>query len=182
MGRNKNQEIALKILKIAGMGVFYSAVSVLAPMFPYLVLKAYLKKVFEEEYKPQQLRNSVYYLKRRKFIAYKNKQFTLTKLGLKYLNRKSIEEIIIKKVNWDGKWRVLTFDIPESQISARHIFRQKLKELGFFHFQRSVFVIPYPCEKEIDQLTSELGILEHVHVLRTERFRSDKVLIERFNL
>lgn len=180
--RSKNQEIALKILKITGKRVLLVAVSMLAPQFPYLVLRAYLRKAFREDYKTEQLRNSVKYLKRKKFIAYKNRQFILTRLGKRFLRRQGLKELKIEKVIWDKKWRVLTFDIPEHKISARHRFRKKLKDLGFFHFQRSVFIIPYPCEKEIDQLAGELEISEYVHLLTAERFRNDKQLVKKFGI
>jgi DNA-binding transcriptional regulator PaaX len=182
MARIKNQELGFKILKIAGKGVLFTAVSILAPMFPYLVLRAYLKKTFNKSYSDEQLRNSVSYLKRKKFIAYKNKKFWLTKLGRKYVESKSMDQIKIKKIPWDGKWRILSFDIPQTQLAERHIFRRKLKNLGFFHFQRSVFVTPYPCEEEIDQITQTLNISEHVHLFVSNRFRSDKDMKKKFNL
>jgi DNA-binding HxlR family transcriptional regulator len=33
--------------------------------------------------------------------------------------------------NWDGKWRIIIFDIPEKQRKIRRILRGKLKEWGF---------------------------------------------------
>jgi len=183
MRSNKNKEIAYKVLKIAGMGVLFTVVSILAPKFPYLVLKEYLKKCFREDYKDRQLRNSIKYLKRKNFIAFKNKRFILTKLGRKYLKRRYVfTELEIKKVPWDNKWRIVSFDIPKEQTPASSALRDKLKELGFFHFQRSVFIIPYPCEKEIEELTEELGISEHVHILVADRFKNDKVIVRKFKL
>lgn len=182
MPRIKNQKLALKILNIAGKSVLFAVVSVLAPTFPYFVLRSYLKKVFNESYSDKQLKNSVNYLKRKKFIAYKNKKFALTKFGINHLQRKAIDDLEIKKVLWDGKWRILVFDIPQKQTAERHIFRRKLKELGFFHFQLSVFIIPYPCESEIDSLTQELNISEHVHLFVSDRFRNDKSIKKKFGL
>ena len=93
-----------------------------------------------------------------------------------------MDEITIKPVHWDGQWRFLTFDIPEKNKGARHVFRAKLKELGFFHFQRSVFLLPYPCEKEIDVITRSLEIEPCVHLITAKRFPGDKVLIKKFRL
>lgn len=178
----KEKEIAYRILKIAGLGVLFAAVSILSPTFPYLILRAYLKKAFKKNYKSSQIKNSVNYLKRRQFIAYRNKKFVLTKLGRKYLGRKALNDLQIKRLPWDRKWRVVTFDIPQQKIAARHVFRDHLKRMGFFHFQRSVFIIPYPCEKEIDQLTENLGVEECVHILTSDRFRNDDELVKRFKI
>lgn len=58
----------------------------------------------------------------------------------------------IKKQKWDGLWRIIIFDISEDKKVAREVLRQKLKKFGFYHLQKSVFVFPYDCEKEITAL------------------------------
>src|SRR3989338_118105 len=51
---------------------------------------------------------------------------------------------------WDGKWRIVIFDIPENERRRmRDAMRQKLQKIGFYQMQKSVWVFPYPCEKEI---------------------------------
>lgn len=182
MSREKKQNISLKILKITGTGVLLVAVSILAPTFPYVLLRAYLKKKFGENYTQTQLRSSANYLKRKKFIAFKNRRFILTKLGKKYLKKNKLREIEIRKIPWDQKWRLVTFDVPEQQSAARHVLRKKLNDLGFFHFQRSVFIIPYPCEKEIDLLARELKVNRDVHVFVTNRFENDREILKKFGL
>lgn len=60
------------------------------------------------------------------------------------------QEMKIEGTRWDGKWRVVIFDIPEKLKNARDALRRKLKELGFYELQKSVFVFPYDCKDEID--------------------------------
>lgn len=183
MARIKNEDISLKILKITALGVLIVSASIFSPQLPYLLLKAYIKQYFRKSYSSTQMRNAVGYLKRKRFIAYKNKQFVITKLGKKFLQRQlTLNELTIKEVKWDGKWRVVTFDIPKKKVAASFVFRDKLKKLGFFHFQRSVFIIPFPCEKEIIQLADELEIGEGVHILITNRFKNDSKIVKKFNL
>ncbi len=57
---------------------------------------------------------------------------------------------ILKPRKWDGKWRIVGFDIPEKQKKAREALRYKLKELGFLQIQKSLFLYPYPCREEIE--------------------------------
>lgn len=60
------------------------------------------------------------------------------------------DDMEIKKEKWDGQWRMVIFDIPEKQRNARDSLRWKLKELGFYELQKSVFVFPHECKNEID--------------------------------
>lgn len=182
----KQKEISLRILKIAGITTLVLAASILAPQLPYFLIKAALKKKFKTNYNHKQIRNSVNYLRRKKFVAYQREEnkwkLILTKLGKKKLNEEKIAQIKIPSQSWDGQWRLLSFDIPEDNKPAREAFRRKLKELGFFHFQRSVFILPYECEKEINQITDYLNISSNVHLITAKRFKSDHGLIKRFNL
>lgn len=181
MARNK-KEITIKILKIAGLGILIAAGSILAPKLPYYLLKVYLRKKFNSDYSSRQVQNAVYYLKRRKFVAYKNHRFIITALGEQFLKKYRKTRIEIKKTKWDNKWRFVTFDITESRLSERHSFRRTLKELGFYHFQRSVFAIPYPCEDVVSQIADRLNINEDVYVLTSDRFKKDKKLAKYFKL
>jgi hypothetical protein len=179
---NNHKQIAVKVLKIFGYGVLFAAASFLNPKFPYLVLKGYLKSKYNEKYSIEELRNTINYLKRKKFIAYTNGKFTITRVGRKHLEIALAKEFKIKKIKWDEKWRFVTFDIPEDLKHARLAFSYKLKELGFYNFQRSLFVLPFPCEKEIKMLTDLLGITPHVHLLTCSRFKGDERLHKHFVL
>ena len=185
MKRKHDEALSFYLLKLLGLGVVFTAVTILSPTFLYAVLTSYLRYKFTGPSK-KEIQNSVAYLKRKKFIAFEKRgdkfKMVLTKLGKKRLNQLQLSQIRIKKVKWDGQWRLLTFDIPESHKPARHALRRKLQELGFFHLQRSVFIVPYPCEKEIAYIAEYLKITQYVHIITTQRFSSDKLLLKKFNL
>lgn len=63
---------------------------------------------------------------------------------------------------WDKRWRFVLFDIPEKKRVGRNALREKLVELGFKEWQRSVFVYPYPCEKEIDFIIEVFDLRPYV--------------------
>lgn len=69
---------------------------------------------------------------------------------------------------WDKKWRIVIFDIPQELHNKRNIFRSKLKYLGFYMVQKSVFVFPYPCEEELAIYCDELKIGDYINVLLAE--------------
>ena len=75
----------------------------------------------------------------------------LTKKGrAKVLKYKFDELKLPVSKSWDGKWRVIIADIPDTRKTARNYFREKLLELGMYPLQKSVWVYPYDCEEEID--------------------------------
>ena len=83
---------------------------------------------------------------------------------------------------WDGKWRIVIFDIPKHKKRARDALREKLKELGFYPFQKSVWVFPYPCEKEIQFLVELFDIWPYVNLIVAENISNDIKLRKHFKL
>ncbi len=94
----------------------------------------------------------------------------LTEKGtLKALNVQ-LKKIKNQTKKWDGKWRMVAFDMPERYKRGRDALRRTLKEIGFREFQKSVFICPYDCIKEISLLVEyfhldkyvRLGVLEFI--------------------
>lgn len=71
----------------------------------------------------------------------------------------------VKPNKWDKKWRVVIFDIPESDRVFRDILRKHLYTLEFKQLQQSVFVSPYPCEKKILDLVRLYNAVKYVRVI-----------------
>ena len=49
---------------------------------------------------------------------------------------------------WDGRWRLVLFDVPTSQNSDRTRLRRYLRDKGFGYLQNSVWITPDPLEEE----------------------------------
>jgi len=64
---------------------------------------------------------------------------------------------------WDKKWRMVIFDIPEKKNKERHAFSAKLKYLGFYPLQESVFIYPYDCRDEMDFICTFLDIEHYIN-------------------
>lgn len=123
-------------------------------------------------------------LKKKSLVKFTDKdQFTLTERGRRILLEFEIDDIKLPDFsprNWDGNWRVLIFDIPEINRAARDIFRNKIQELGFYTLQKSVYVTPRPCEREISGLARMLRINKGVHVLEARKLGLNETEIKRF--
>ena len=77
----------------------------------------------------------------------------LSKEGRRVALSYDIENMGIRRPDrWDGKWRIVMFDVPEPLKKVRDSIRMHFKNMGFYEFQKSVFVHPYPCAKEIEYI------------------------------
>ncbi|MDI6778544.1 MAG: CRISPR-associated endonuclease Cas2 [Patescibacteria group bacterium] len=155
----KKGEISKKILKgLLFAGGFYIACS--SPRFARRAIPElfkYLKYKAENKKKMQAYRRSFYYLWRNKMIdiEYRGKQMrvSLSKEGKKIAGKYHIDGLRIPKPKkWDGWWRILIFDIPDKNKVKREALRGKLKELGLFKLQKSVWVCPYNFQNEVEIL------------------------------
>ncbi|MEK7614586.1 MAG: hypothetical protein AAB428_02885 [Patescibacteria group bacterium] len=89
---------------------------------------------------------------------------------------------ISKPQHWDGNWRIVLFDIPERLKKIRDSVRHHLKNLKFFEFQKSVFVHPFPCEKEIEYIVEFYNIRKHVRFITAHNIDNELHLKKNFGL
>ena len=92
-----------------------------------------------------------------------NSYLILTAKGKKRLNSVILETIIIATPKkWDGRWRIVSFDIPRAMRRSRYELLRELHRLGFQKLQQSMWVHPFPCRNEVNQLAANLGLTESV--------------------
>ena len=83
---------------------------------------------------------------------------------------------------WDGRWRIVVFDIPESKRPSRDALRAKLKQLGFTQIQRSVWAFPYECQKELGIVCDVYEIRPFVTMLEGKYLGNDSRLRKIYSL
>lgn len=86
----------------------------------------------------------------------------LTDKGKLKVLRHHFAHMSVQKQKWDGKWRIVVFDVPEKVRKARDALRWKLKDLGFCELQKSVFVFPYECKDEVEFIVEFFGLRRFV--------------------
>ena len=102
----------------------------------------------------KQLCAAVVDLKKQKLIGEKKDYecsvlVSLTEKGMLRAINYRFRRLEYKKEKWDGKWRMVFFNIPENRRKGRDALRYRLKTAGFYKLQESIFIFPYECEKEI---------------------------------
>ena len=89
---------------------------------------------------------------------------------------------VTKPLKWDGKWRLFIFDIPEDQRDKRDLLRRLLKRNNFCKLQASVFINPYPLNREAIDYLRETGLYEFIRILRVDEMDNDVELKKKFKL
>lgn len=69
---------------------------------------------------------------------------------------------------WDGKWRIVIWDIPEKRRMARDLLRYKLKWLGFKQLQKSIWITKKNCTQVLRDFIKQIGIKDWVRVIETD--------------
>lgn len=90
--------------------------------------------------------------------------------------------LLPKHKHWDGKWRLFSFDIPEEFRNARIMIGRKLKSLGCYNIQRSVFVYPYDCKRELEFVSKHYKVSKFTLFAEVLYLDLDKELRKFFNL
>lgn len=124
----------------------------------------------------------VYYARQRNFLTTANE---LTPKGHKKLLKLDFE-IIPLDDSWDGKWRIVIFDIPESSNTDRDRIRRLIKDIGFLQLQQSVWFHPMPCEDKIKDIQEAYDSASDIIYLEVSSISSTRDLMAeykaRFNL
>ena len=93
------------------------------------------------------------------------------------------DKMIIKTPKqWDKKWRIVMFDIPERLKRLRNSLRWHFREIGLIELQKSVFVHPYPCDDEIEFIVEFYNSRRYVRFVVAERIDSELHLRKKFDL
>ena len=154
----KRWELTKAVLEIIILGLISGGGSWTRPTLPLMIkaiieaLKEYKKIEVEEKKVRRILKN--FEEKEILSLAEKDGDVYVRSLNkdnpalIKY-SLKPILDFKQKNKKWTGKWYLVFFDVPEIQRNKRNYLRIFLKKLGFYPYQKSVYLFPYECEEEI---------------------------------
>ncbi|MDP2950940.1 MAG: hypothetical protein Q8N55_01000 [bacterium] len=110
------------------------------------------------------------------FKDQERKNFSLTQQG------KAMVDFIVERYQelnqpWDGKFRIIIFDIPEKKKAWRAELRKELNLMQYVLLQRSVYVGKYPLAASFLEELNEAGISKNVFIFIAEQMdRQDEIL------
>lgn len=124
------------------------------------------KKKRKVEVNKSTLQTNLYRLQKQGLIVKnpKMKVFVLTEEGKKIMLEVENRLAIFQKP-WDGKLRLVFFDIPEKKKLWRNWLRGELIALRFQKIQESVYAGKYPLPKSFYEEINQQGINEYIFII-----------------
>lgn len=84
------------------------------------------------------------------------------------------------KEKWDGKWRVLSYEIPEKKRELRDRLRRVVSGWGLGPWHRSFWLTPHPIVDNLRQLVSQKEEEKFIQAFESEHvFGNREILIEK---
>lgn len=123
---------------------------------------------WDKALKKSLLSQAIKRLKDKGLIEYEDHKRSQTIIKLTALGRDALGDLATLEKEWDGKFKIVIFDIPESNSAVRNLFRRRLKDWGFRGWQRSVWVSKHNVTERLRQLINKLGIKDWVAVIESE--------------
>ncbi len=176
----KLQRAVLRILEDSAVMTFALLTSSMNSRKVFKTLREY-----ERNRRRDQLSQTVFTLKRRRLVDYhdKNSAIRLTPKGKETAMQHQLDDIRLPRAEkWDRKWRLILFDIPERHGNTRRALSKRLKDLGALQFQRSVFIYPHECRKEINFIINFFKISSYVRYAEASMIESEKSLKAHFEI
>jgi phenylacetic acid degradation operon negative regulatory protein len=149
-------------------------------------LEKSLDKLISGKEKRREAKRIARYLKQQKLVSVTENedgsyQVSLSDKGKTRTTKARFEQLDVPRKNWDQKWRIIMFDIPEEHKTIRDYISRHLRMLGFKQLQRSVFIYPYPVDEFVALLREFFPEVEkHVIYLTVEDTDQHNTLVKQF--
>ena len=119
-------------------------------------------------------------------IKHKTKRtvFLTAKGVMEVLKYRMKNQLQLKEQNWDGKWRLIVFDIQEITRKDRDFLRRQLKWIGFEELQKSVWIFPYEIREDLSEFIKmcKFDFQGDVRFILADSIQPDTLLRKKFNL
>ena len=130
---------------------------------------------YKNKYRTERVVSS---LKNKKFVRFwvedgKGK-LELTKEGKIHLAGLEVNKIKLPtKTNWDGLWRMVTFDIPEKLKINRKRFTRALIFVGMQNLEKSIFIFPHECKEPVLKIAKLFEVDKYIKYIVAKSIEPD---------
>ena len=181
--KSKEKTANRNLQKMILQGVAIAGVLSIALVAPNVIGAMSKMGIIPRKREKEYISSSASKLVKRGLVFYDGHKYRLTRRGEGMLRRWQFLDFKLQRPKkWDGKWRVMIFDIPEKQKKTRNYLTLLLRRAGFERLQDSVWVYPYDCEDIITLLKTDFGIGKNLLYLIVEELENDKHLRKVFEL
>ncbi len=98
----------------------------------------------------------------------------LTTAGQKKLDILKLKEVKLEDSEWDGKWRLVLVTVPEKIRKKRMIVNKILAGWGLKEYFRGVWITPYECKKQIENIKNILIAKENIKLVEVTEMEDER--------
>jgi CRISPR-associated endonuclease Cas2 len=188
--RPKRGELYWEILKVIGMAAIGGG-SIIKPIMPLAIdeIIRLLGELRNLEANEKKIRKTLSCLEKKEIVSIIQNGSDIQVLLrdhnhpiiVKY-SVKSILDFKKQQMKWDGKWFMVFFDVPEIQRNKRNYVRRYLIDLGFFPYQKSVYIFPYACEDEISLIKKAVESASYMKYIIAEKIEDEEQVKKFFHI
>ena len=184
-GMSKFGSIQSMIMEILGSGSDVTMAFLMSGKSTRALFRNY--RTLRSSRTAQKIRQSVAALEKRRLVNMREKNgeshIILTDEGKRRLLKYDLDHMhLARQKNWDGKWHIVIFDIPEKYGKARRALSWKIRQMGAFSMQKSVFIYPFFWRDEIDFVTEFFHVSPYVRYIEAFQVEGEKDLCRHFDL
>ncbi len=134
----------------------------------------------------QEVERALRYTMKQGWVGYREKnnqvEVYLTRSGKARWQKIELDRPLTSSA-WDGRWRIVIFDIPSRRRLRRDALRNQLKKIGFRQLQESVWITPHDCSELIATLKIVFGLRsEEVKLIEAASFEGQITYMQLFGL
>jgi DNA-binding transcriptional regulator PaaX len=180
--RARKQQVKNSILAAVAVGGVVATAAVVPGLF---VAFGQLQKMglLPDMLKEESVKRAFMRMRKQNLIGVKNGRYVLTSKGELLLAQEGfLRAIQPVPRRWDGKWRVLIFDLPKTRNRERRQLREILHANGFVLLQKSVWVYPYPCDDFVAMIKTKLKIRPFVLYMIVDSIENQEHLEHEFGV
>ena len=187
----KHGELRQKVIGAIGLGILLSGTFLVTPGFPivFASIVGLIQDITKKEVPLSKIKRVLKNLEKKEIIyleekdgeVYVSLKGIFTPLTLKY-SIQPLLELKRKEKKWNGKWFMVFFDVPEVQRNKRDYLRRYLKDIGFYSYQKSVYIFPYECEKEIQLIKKIVESAKYMSFIVAEKIENEDRIKTYFGL
>lgn len=181
--RDVTSKIIDEVIRFGAGGAFIG----LGVLLPGVVVGLHkpLEKLIDnldEHDKQRELRRIIYRMKEQGLLAGDYEHgLQITDKARRRLRKSDLDALRLQPVpEWDGKWRIVIYDIPETHAAGRLALQSRLLKYGCFMLQKSTWITPFPCRGDIERLSTQYDVDQYVTYFEAINLDNAKPLLARF--
>ncbi|MCP3772774.1 phenylacetic acid degradation operon negative regulatory protein PaaX [Paenibacillus sp. MZ04-78.2] len=94
--------------------------------------------------------------------------YSMSEYGKKHLDEAAERIYKVEPGPWNGKWCMISYNIPEEQRNLRDQLRKEISYMGFGTLSNSTWITPNDLADRIKQLTERLELTPYVEIFTAE--------------